>query len=102
MTPPNAIGTRGLLVVRIVHKFGAHPPLLLANTLLERGVGAGERGSNRFSEFPQYVETVETVLRPRPAQITSLKQGVNSKSGQANQAGCEIFGERDGSLASSN
>jgi hypothetical protein len=36
-------------------------------------------GPNRFSGFREGVETVETVLRLRPAQNTPLKQGVNEK-----------------------
>ena len=48
----------------------------LINTLLQRRVGVWRSGPNRFSGFQEGVETVETVLRLRPAQNTPLKQGV--------------------------
>ena len=50
---------------------------ILINTPLQRGVGVWQIGHNRFSGFPQVVETVETVLRHPCVQSTPLKQGVN-------------------------
>lgn len=49
---------------------------ILINTLLRRGVGVWRIGPNRFSGFPQFVETVETVLRHPRVQSTPLKRGV--------------------------
>ena len=74
--------------------FHKHRPpewVLFINTLLQRGVGVWWRGPNRFSGFRQGVETVETVLRLRPAQNTPLKQGVNEEPAQ-NGYVCETFG----------
>lgn len=53
---------------------------ILINTLFQRGVGVWRIGHNRFSGFPQLVETVETVLRHPRVQSTPLKQGVNEKN----------------------
>ena len=50
---------------------------ILINTLLQRGVGVWRFGHNRFSGFPQFGETVETVPRHLHVQSTPLKQGVN-------------------------
>ena len=63
------------------HKHSHSERILFINTLLQRGVREWWRGPNRFSGFRQGVETVETVLRLRPAQNTPLKQGVNEKCG---------------------
>jgi len=50
-------------------------------------------GPNRFSGFRQGLETVETVLRLRPAQNTPLKQGVNEKMRSDNLLVYEMFGQ---------
>ena len=64
----------------MLHKPSRSGQDLSINTLLQRGVGVWWSGPNRFSGFRQGgVETVETILRPRPAQNTPLKQGVNGK-----------------------
>ena len=73
------------------HKHSYAERFLFINTLLQRGVGMWWRGPNRFSGFRQSVETVETVLRLRPAQNTPLKQGVNDKMQSDNHLACEMF-----------
>src|SRR5438034_9420782 len=66
-------------LAQMFHKYSHSERVLFINTLLQRGVGVWWRGPNRFSGFRQWVETVETVLRLRPAQNTPLKQGVNDR-----------------------
>jgi hypothetical protein len=44
--------------------------------LLQRGVKAARRRSNRFNGFRHCIQTVETVLRLSPLANTPLKQGV--------------------------
>src|SRR6266487_1894891 len=68
------------VLARMFHKHSHSQRVVFTNTLLQRGVGVWWRGPNRFSGFRQGVETVETVLRRRPAQNTPLKQGVNDKT----------------------
>jgi hypothetical protein len=65
--------------------------VVFINTLLQRGAGVRWMVVNRFSGFRQSVETVETVLRLRPAQNTPLKQGVNDKMRSDNHFVCEMF-----------
>jgi len=59
---------------------------ILINTLLQRGVGVWRIGQNRFSGFPQFVETVETVLRHPRVQSTPLKPLVSTQVSK-----CPIF-----------
>ena len=74
-----AIAVQSASLARMFYKHRHSERVLFINTLLQRGVGVGGRGLNRFSGFRQGVETVETVLRLRPGQNTPLKQGVNEK-----------------------
>ena len=50
-------------LIRMLLKPGYCEQVHFINTLLQRGGGEWWRGLNRFSGFPQIVETVETVLR---------------------------------------